>query len=275
MRAGRLAGRGTASMASLRERVENIQRHLGLQADGIVGPDTLTALENALGLAPPAPVPLDAATAHLTVSRRGLDQIVEHEISSPTHYRRALQRPTFPGGDSGVTIGIGYDLGANSASQIRRDWQGLLADTDVEALAAAAGLKGEAAQRVLPLLQDIQVPLAAAEQVFYTRTLPRYAQSTRRAYPAVQLLAPDAQAALLSLVYNRGSALSGASRSEMRAIVPLVAAQDYAGIAEQLRAMKRLWVGEGLDGLLARRDAEATLVENAQRAYQAAELVRV
>jgi GH24 family phage-related lysozyme (muramidase) len=32
-------------------------------------------------------------------------------------------------------------------------------------------------------------------------------------------------------------------------------------IADQLRAMKRLWKGQGLDGLLRRRDAEADMVE--------------
>ena len=36
---------------------------------------------------------------------------------------------------------------------------------------------------------------------------------------------------------------------------------DLADIAKQLRAMKRLWVGKGLDGLIARREAEARLVE--------------
>jgi GH24 family phage-related lysozyme (muramidase) len=34
-------------------------------------------------------------------------------------------------------------------------------------------------------------------------------------------------------------------------------------IAGQFRSMKRLWEGKGLDGLLARRDAEADLVESA------------
>jgi GH24 family phage-related lysozyme (muramidase) len=33
-------------------------------------------------------------------------------------------------------------------------------------------------------------------------------------------------------------------------------------VADQLRRMKRLWVGKGLDGLLRRREAEALMVEN-------------
>jgi GH24 family phage-related lysozyme (muramidase) len=47
----------------------------------------------------------------------------------------------------------------------------------------------------------------------------------------------------------------------MRAVRDAVAAGDLQEIATQIRAMKRLWVGKGVDGLLKRRDAEARLVE--------------
>ena len=52
-------------------------------------------------------------------------------------------------------------------------------------------------------------------------------------------------------------------RKEMRAIRGAVAEGDLQEIADQLRAMKRLWEGKGLDGLLKRRDAEADMVESA------------
>ena len=55
--------------------------------------------------------------------------------------------------------------------------------------------------------------------------------------------------------------MQGDSRLEMRNIRVLVPKKDYKGIAEELRKMKRIWKGKGLDGLLARRDAEADLVE--------------
>jgi GH24 family phage-related lysozyme (muramidase) len=47
----------------------------------------------------------------------------------------------------------------------------------------------------------------------------------------------------------------------MRNIRVLVPKKDYKGIAEELRKMKRIWEGKGLDGLLTRREAEAKLVE--------------
>jgi GH24 family phage-related lysozyme (muramidase) len=65
---------------------------------------------------------------------------------------------------------------------------------------------------------------------------------------------------LVSVVYNRGNKLEGDSRAEMRAIVDLIAKQDYEGIAEQIEKSKRLWEGKGLDGLVTRRESEADLI---------------
>jgi len=45
--------------------------------------------------------------------------------------------------------------------------------------------------------------------------------------------------------------------------VPLVAAGDLAGIAAQLRSMKRLWDPVKQKGLITRREQEAKLVEQA------------
>jgi GH24 family phage-related lysozyme (muramidase) len=56
--------------------------------------------------------------------------------------------------------------------------------------------------------------------------------------------------------------MEGDRRKEMRAVRDAVANQDLQEIADQIRAMKRLWEGKGLDGLLKRRDAEADLVES-------------
>lgn len=74
---------------------------------------------------------------------------------------------------------------------------------------------------------------------------------------------PNAQAALVSLVFNRGSSLASASRVEMRHLRDLVSRRDYREIAAQITAMKRLWESKGPDGLLKRREAEARLVEQA------------
>jgi GH24 family phage-related lysozyme (muramidase) len=76
----------------------------------------------------------------------------------------------------------------------------------------------------------------------------------------------DAQGALISLVYNRGTSMFDKPgedrRKEMRAIRDAVAVGDLQEIANQLRSMERLWEGKGLDGLIKRREDEAALVES-------------
>jgi GH24 family phage-related lysozyme (muramidase) len=85
---------------------------------------------------------------------------------------------------------------------------------------------------------------------------------TKLIYPQLETLNEDTQGALVSMVYNRGMKLDGDSRTEMKAIVDLVAKQDYHGIAEEIEKSKRLWEGKGLDGLVLRREAEADLVRD-------------
>ena len=172
------------------------------------------------------------------------------------------QPSDWPGGASGITIGIGYDLGYESAGDFEKDWQAILSDGDFTTLSQVVGLKGTDAQAKAPGLKTIKIKSADAKQVFLERSVPKYQAQTQQAFPGVDALPADAQGALFSLVYNRGTSMNGDSRKEMRAIRDAVPNGDLQEIANQLRAMKRLWVNKGLDGLLKRRDAEADLVES-------------
>ena len=172
------------------------------------------------------------------------------------------QPSDWPGGASGITIGIGYDLGYESAGDFEEDWKAILSDGDFTTLSQVLGLKGADAQAKAPGLKTIKIKSADAKQVFLERSVPKYQALTQQAFPGVDALPPDAQGALFSLVYNRGTSMNGDSRKEMRAIRDAVPNGDLQEIADQLRAMKRLWEGKGLDGLLKRRDAEADLVES-------------
>ena len=112
------------------ERIRAIQSRLGLEADGVVGPATLTAIERLMeGVSIPSDEEL-----RLTCSSLGLEWIVKFEISSEAYYNRFLKHPTWRGGESGVTIGVGYDLGFVTVAQMRRDWGGKIADADLEKL---------------------------------------------------------------------------------------------------------------------------------------------
>ncbi|MEO1258996.1 MAG: peptidoglycan-binding protein [Bacteroidota bacterium] len=245
------------------QRIKDIQARLGLVADGIIGPATLTALENVIekALGPPE----EPVVHTMRVSRMGINQLVKFEIVSKSYYNRFLKSPIWPGGESGVTIGIGYDVGYQPKRQIEKDWKGQIDDVDLNALLKVAGLKKGDAKKKIKKLKNISIPFDAAQEVFLTATLPNWAKITHRTYPGVEKLPADAQAMLLSLVYNRGPSLSQrSSRREMRAIKPLVAAQDLPRIAAQVRSMKRIWEGKGLGGLLKRRDKEAQIIENAR-----------
>lgn len=256
------------SQRTVADRLADIQRHLDVRPDGMLGPVTLSALEKALGLV--------EVEANLTVSQASLDQIVRFEVTSFAHYERALSHPTWPGGASGVTIGIGYDVGVTSESRVDSDWRGKIPDADLGQLLAAAGVTGTAARDLIPGLAHLEIPLEAAREVFSTRTLPHHADKTRKAYPGIEALPADAQGMLLSLVFNRGASLANTDRRrEMRDIQPLVVQGDLEGIAGQIRSMKRLWDPAVLPGLHLRRDKEAELVAAADRAYDPSELVMV
>lgn len=213
------------------------------------------ALEDLTPLLPP-PEPRDAACR-----RAAAALTLRWEVTSPAFYRKRLQLPVWPGGASGVTWGIGYDGGHQTRPVIVDDW---LDHAQVDRLGSTAGVTGRDAQAVLPRFRDIATPFDHASRVFEERSLVEYERRTERAFRnGFTDLRPNACGAMVSLVYNRGAAMTGDSRREMRNIRDkCMPTQDYACIAAELRSMKRLWRGTvNENGLSARREAEAILVE--------------
>jgi len=197
------------------------------------------------------------------ISKKAIDFIIQHEAGGKVYYEKFLQKPTWPGGQSGVTIGLGYDLGYNTEKQFMADWSPVLNLNFVNALRSTLGIKGEKAKAMLKgEILNVRVPYIAAYEVFAKSSIPRFFALTKSIYPQLEELNEDTQGALVSLVFNRGSSLNGDSRKEMKAIVDLVAKKDYHGIAEEIEKSKRLWEGKGLDGLVIRREAEADLIRN-------------
>jgi hypothetical protein len=231
----------TNPQPQLTSRLKRIQSSLGVEADGLLGPETLTALERKLGIV--------AATraVHLECSRRSLDLLLGFEVGSRQRYEKEFQRPVWPGGNSGVTVGIGYDVGMTQRAQVRADWG----------------------------VAQVKIPLAVAEEVFYTRTLPSFAELTRKTFPGVQRLPADAQGMLLSLVYNRGASIDGPRRVEMANIQKLLRASKHSlpAVAAEFESMKRLW--PDLPGLQIRRQREAEVIRASRRRYEAGEIVKI
>lgn len=192
------------------------------------------------------------------LSEKSLNLILEFEGGA------GIDQPSkWPGEQSGITLGYGYDLGYNTSAQFEADWGACLPEAQVAALKTVVGLKGTAAKARAADFVQIKIRETDARNVLLTRTVPRFYEETRRAFPGLEKLPSDAQGALVSLVFNRGSSMNGDRRTEMRAIRDLLQAQqpDLHAIAEQVRSMKRLWPDSA--GLRRRRDAEADLIEKA------------
>jgi GH24 family phage-related lysozyme (muramidase) len=181
-----------------------------------------------------------------------------------------------PPGDSGITIGRGYDLRFVTPAKLRADWGALLTADQVTRLAVACGKGGDDAQAIAHNFVDIHITEQQADAVFDGVTIPEEVAKTRAAFPAFDKLPIDAQGALVSLVYNRGTSFgvqgkpSWESRREMR-VIRDVLARFQAGsikslndvlyvIAHQIELSKRLWEGGDAPGLVTRRLAEAALV---------------
>ena len=184
--------------------------------------------------------------------------IIRWEVSSPALYTRLYQHPLWPGESSGVTIGIGYDLGYNTSFQIGTDWS---MHPQVVRLQTASGIVGVSAKNNLSKYKDIITPYPMADSVFQDATLPKYVDAARRALgPKFDQLSEGARAALVSVGYNRGWSFAGTRRREMRTIRDVCVPElSNTCIAAQLRSMKRLWPDS--KGLRDRREDEARVAE--------------
>jgi len=215
----------------------------------------------------------------MIISKQAADLIIFFEVTSQAHYEKNLKGIVVPAGDSGATIGIGYDLGHQTPEQIERDWLIEVGSQQVAILKMFAGLKGDKARRAVNanmISRQVSIPFKSACNVFIKKSLPKYGRQMLSIYPGADKLLPDATGALLSMVYNRGAKLDGNRRTEMRAIVPLVAKADYVGIAKQIDDSKRLWVGvAGTQGVITRRQKEAALVLHAVHDYPANQLIEI
>lgn len=198
------------------------------------------------------------------ISQAAFDMIVGFEVSSQAIYEKNYRHPERPGGQSGITIGIGYDVGYSTAEGVRRDWSDKLPSPMVEALCKVAGLKGQAAQDKLKWIRPrVDVPWATALDVFSNTSIPKYLKFTANGLPNFELLPPDCKGVLLSLVYNRGASFTqaGDRYREMRTIREQMIAKKFVGIPAQLRSMKRLWTTPSVRGVAIRREQEARLFE--------------
>jgi len=202
------------------------------------------------------------------LSKKSLDLILEFEVGGgENYYNKFLKNPVWPEGQSGVTIGIGYDLGYVNKSEFSEDWKDLPKEI-FDRLYKVVGIKGYNAKNLIRGLRDIVIPWDLALKVFNNKTVTKFYNLTKQTFPNFDNLPEDAKGGLVSLVFNRGAALEGDRRREMKLIrdgMKLVSVYDQKAltfIANQIRNMKRIWIGGSIEkGMSRRRDAEAKLIE--------------
>jgi hypothetical protein len=201
-------------------------------------------------------------SALLAVSAAAQSMIIGFEVTDEAYYNARWRKPTWPGLNSGVTVGIGYDLGQTEPGRIARDWGSMVNDATLKWLVGCAEIKGGSARALAESAPGaIDIAWESACKVFGNSTLPDVAISVRRSLPNTEDLPSDSFGALISLVMNRGASFSadGDRYAEMRGIKDAMVAKTFAKIPDLIRDMKRLW--PGTRGLQDRRDQEAALFE--------------
>jgi hypothetical protein len=203
------------------------------------------------------------------LSKKSLELILEFEVGGgENYYNKFLKNPTWPEGQSGVTIGIGYDLGYVNKTEFSEDWKDLPKEI-FDRLYKVVGIKGYNAKNLIRGLKDINIPWDLALKVFNNKTVTKFYNLTKQTFPNFDNLPEDAKGGLVSLVFNRGNALEGDRRREMKLIrdgMRITNTFDQKAltfIANQIRNMKRIWAGGSIEkGMNRRRDAEAKLIED-------------
>jgi GH24 family phage-related lysozyme (muramidase) len=216
------------------------------------------AAQAAPGTAPPA-----AVTAS-PIPDEALTFVEVEEDGSPAYYIKTESHWDWPGGISGPTIAVGYDLGQVTRVEAIADWTGIVSDATLQKIVAAVGLQGSAAQAFVRAHHDeITITWDQAITEFKNREVPKWLKRCRAVLPNFDLLPGLCQGALFSLSYNRGVGGYGDSIHphfrEMHAIQQAMVAKNFTAIPALIVAMQHLWPQGG--DLWKRRAHEAALFQ--------------
>jgi hypothetical protein len=181
----------------------------------------------------------------------------------------APEHPYWPGGKSGITIGVGWDLGYHTVADLRESWETLDAET-LSHLQMAVGKRSAAAHAMLAGLGTATVPRSLSLRVLNASLKNYYRPLVMKLFPGTEKLPVEAQVVLISLVFNRGDAMGRDpdwltatqldQRWEMRKMRDDVKRVDIYAMYAHLGIMKRLWEVPNQRGLRIRRRDEQALI---------------
>jgi peptidoglycan hydrolase-like protein with peptidoglycan-binding domain len=253
-----------------------------LNVDGDYGPGTTAAIRYAQEVVKQAATGLADETLwgwldaqpkpFALLDTNGVAFIALEETGGLGYYQKITRWPHYPGGASGITIGVGYDLHFHTQNELMTSWGDYLSAATLQELSKDIGKRGSNDRANELKAMAIEVPFHAAWQVFVSETLPQFYKKTLNAYPSLASLPEVCRSVLVSLVYNRGPALSGESREEMANIRQWLDKAEQArtqgksaaevqqlllAVADELVEMKKYW--PVTSGLVKRRQLEANL----------------
>jgi|DEB0MinimDraft_3_1074331.scaffolds.fasta_scaffold37899_2 hypothetical protein len=244
-------------MPGLRDMTREIQRCVGVSADGAYGPNTARAIMDKLGLTIKAKPVAPAGKTGMTITEDSLESIVSFECGGKAYFEKMYKRCSWPGGASGPTFGVGWDAGYNTSAKAMEVWEPIIGTARAKRIAAACGVKGTKAKAIYRNFRDFEISYEEAMQAFLADSVPRFARLTVKTFSDITNCHPVCQAGLLSMVFNRGNKVSGNRRRHMKAIQDNTTNEN---IIKQCEASKVIW--PKFKGLLNRRDKEVKMMRN-------------
>jgi hypothetical protein len=202
--------------------------------------------------------------ANLPIGLISIEEIIREEDSSENYFKAHYQHPEWPGGASGVTILLGFDLGYTTHDRLDALLKGKIPDAMLAACQSCVGITGTAAHdAMLRVRNAIDLPWSVALDVFLAHDMPLWIATVEKLLPNTTLLPPDCLGMLVSLAYNRGASFNNAGDRyrEMRAIKADMATRNFKDIPNQFISMARLWPPN--NGVHGRRYREAAIFKAA------------
>lgn len=259
----------------LRSVVKNVQRGLiqaghPIKADGKFGDGTrraVRAYQSAHDLAVSGVMDratwadlsenLQATTAERAARVMGLLDQFNGDLDWVHEKEGHCGKPYWPGGNSGVTLDPGVDLGHASQELIEQFYGNFLLQSEMRALRTVFGIKGEAARsclRASPVIKGIRISSDQAVEVmphiakpYWDNIKSRFRSLVRKDTP------PSVQTVLLSLSYNRGPFNPG-----LEPLGELLNARDWKGVARKIGSMQQR---HELEGIRMRRRQESAVIK--------------
>ncbi len=167
--------------------------------------------------------------------------------------------PYWPGGESGVTLDPGIDLGYIDMNLVYKAYGDLFTQENIDTLKSVVGLKGDQAHQALKSntdLKKIKINSNQAEHVFPVVADPYWEKIANR-YPTLkdQDTLPAVQTALLSIAYNRGP-----NNPRLKVLDHALETKDWQETAQVIGDMQQ---NHKLEGIRKRRRMEAELIRQA------------